>query len=99
MPDGVRALEVSEWRGRGAVQGGALRSGATLFARRQHRSNVTNTPCFAHRSLDLVGFRRIQSCLAMEALENSYRSAQRTLSGLTKEEVRWRHSVLVCFFL
>lgn len=38
-------------------------------------------------SLDLVGFRRIQSCLAMEALENSYRSAQRTLSTLTKEEI------------
>ena len=41
-------------------------------------------------SLGIVGFRRIQSCLAMEALENSYRSAQRTLSGLTKEEVRRR---------
>ncbi|GMH51149.1 hypothetical protein TrRE_jg11885 [Triparma retinervis] len=46
-------------------------------------------------SLGLVSFRRIQSCLAMEALENSYRSAQRTLSGLTKEEVdkaEWKRS-------
>mmetsp|Transcript_10121 Transcript_10121/g.20704 ORF Transcript_10121/g.20704 Transcript_10121/m.20704 type:complete len:697 (+) Transcript_10121:185-2275(+) len=47
-------------------------------------------------SLGLVSFRRIQSCLAMEALENSYRSAQRTLSGLTKENINkideWKRS-------
>lgn len=44
------------------------------------------SPC-ALWELGMTGFRRIQSALAMQSLENSYRSAQRTLSGLTKEKI------------
>jgi len=46
-----------------------------------------SSPC-ALWELGVTGFRRIQSALAMQSLENSYRSAQRTLSGLTREEIK-----------
>ncbi|GMI20230.1 hypothetical protein TrCOL_g5016 [Triparma columacea] len=39
--------------------------------------------------LGVRGFRRIQSTLAMQSLENSYRSAQRTLSGLSRESIKF----------
>ncbi|GMH77790.1 hypothetical protein TrST_g13869 [Triparma strigata] len=66
--------------------GGVFGELSLVYGIERSASAVCMTDCVLW-SLDLVGFRRIQSCLAMEALENSYRSAQRTLSTLTKEEI------------
>jgi len=69
------------------TSGGVFGELSLVYGIERSATAVCSTDCTLW-SLGLASFRRIQSCLAMEALDNSYRSAQRTLSGLTQEQLK-----------
>ena len=74
--------------------GGVFGELSLVYGIERSATAVCGTDCILW-SLGLAGFRRIQSSLAMEALENSYRSAQRTLSSIPQQPMRgtaWRRA-------